>query len=96
MVYVHVLDGMNCGFKILMIRTVDTDIVVLAVAKIYDPSNLEELWIAFGTGKDFRYLPIHEMSRALGPQMAKGLPFIHAFTGSDTTSYFANYGKKSA
>lgn len=37
---------MNCGFKRLMIRTVDSDIVVLVVAKMHDLRNLEELWIA--------------------------------------------------
>lgn len=94
--FVHVKDAMNCGFKSVMIRTVDTDVVVLAVAHFQDLPNIEQLWIAFGTGKDFRYIPIHEIASTLGPQMAKGLLFFHAFTGCDVTSYFANHGKKSA
>ena len=92
----HVKDAMNCGFKLVMIRTVDTDVVVLAVAHFQGLPNIEQLWIAFGTGKDFRYIPIHEIASALCPQMAKGLLFFHAFTGCDVTSYFANRGKKSA
>ena len=86
---------MNSGFKSVMIRTVDTDVVVQAVAHFQDFSKLEEFWIAFGTGRYFRYIPIHEISSALCPQMAKGLLFFHEFTGCDVTSFFTNYGKKS-
>ena len=30
----HVKDAMNCGFQSVMTRTVDTDVVVLAVAHV--------------------------------------------------------------
>lgn len=95
-ILLHVQDAVVSGVKSVMIRTVDTDIVVLAVANFQSFENLEQLWIAFGTGKAFRYIPVHEIANVMDPQMAKGLPFFHAFTGSDTTSYFANYGKISA
>ena len=36
----HVKDAMNCGFKSVMIRTVDTDVVVLAVTHFQDLSNI--------------------------------------------------------
>ena len=55
-----------------------------------------QLWIAFWTGKDFRYIPIHEISSALCPQLAKWLLFFHAFTGCDVTSDITNRGKESA
>ena len=67
----HVKDAMNCGFKSVMIRTVDTDVVVVAVALFQGLPNIEQLWIAFGTCNDFRYIPIHEIASALCPQMAK-------------------------
>ena len=54
---VHVKDT-----KLVMIRTVDTDIVVLTVAYFQGLPNLEQLWIAFATGKDFRYILIHEIA----------------------------------
>ena len=41
-------------------RTVDTDVVVLAVSRVHDFS-VDEIWIAIGTGKHFRYLPIHSI-----------------------------------
>ena len=58
--------------------------------------NIEQLWIAFGTGKDFRCIPIHDIASALCPQMAKILLFFHAFTGCDITPHFAIRVKKSA
>ena len=87
---------MNCGFKSVMIRTVDTHVVVLAVAHVQGLPNIEQLRIAFGTGKDFSYIPILAIASALYPHMAKGLLLFHAFTGCDVTSYFTNRGKKSA
>ena len=45
---VHCVDAANKGHKSIMIRTVDTDVIVLAIASFH------KLWIAFGTGKSFR------------------------------------------
>ena len=87
---------MNSGYKDAIIRTVDADVVVLAVAYFQDLENIGNLWIAFGTGKDFRYIPVHELARSIGPDVANGLPFFHALSGCDTTSQCANQGKKSA
>ena len=55
-----------------------------------------EVWIAFGTGKDFRYIPAHIISTGLGPMKSLSLPMFHSFTGCDTVSHFANIGKKTA
>ena len=46
------------------IRTVDTDVIVLAVTSA-QRINITELWIAFCARKNFRYLPTHEMANAL-------------------------------
>ena len=43
---------MNAGYNKVLIHTVDTDVVVLAVASVQRLSGVE-LWIAFGTGKIF-------------------------------------------
>lgn len=60
-----------------MIRTSDTDTVVLAVSKMQD-IDVNELWIAFGTSKHFRYLAIHDIAAQLGLQKVKALPMLHA------------------
>ena len=54
-------DPMNCGLKTATIRTVDTDVVVLAVAHFQGLPNIQQLWISFGTGKEFKYIPIHKI-----------------------------------
>ena len=77
------------------IRTVETDVVVLAVASA-QRFNITELWIAFGAGKNFRYLPAHEMADALGPDRGVALPMFHAFTGCDTVSCFGGRGERIA
>lgn len=94
-VILHTLDASLSGYRRIMIRTNDTDVVVIAVANFQD-IPVDEFWIAYGTGKHFRYLAIHTIARRLGVQKAKALPFFHALTGCDTVSFLAGKGKKTA
>jgi hypothetical protein len=94
-IMVHVADAVLRGFNKFLVRTVDTDVVVLAVAAVQE-LGLIEIWIAFGTGKDFRYVPVHEIAASLGPRKSLALPMFHAFTGCDTVSHFAQVGKTTA
>lgn len=81
--------------KKIGIRTVDTDVVVLAVtAASHHPAH--EVWIAMGTGKDFRHIPAHHIAQAIGPEKSCCLPMFHSFTGCDTVSFFNGIGKKKA
>ena len=70
-------------------RTVDTDVVVLAVASA-QWLDLAELWIAFDAGKKFRFFAAHEIAigKVLGPDRCIALPMFHAFTGCDTVPFF--------
>ena len=45
----------------ILVRTVDTDVVVLAVMAAETLLADNEVWIAFGTGKHLRYLAAHQM-----------------------------------
>ena len=76
-IMLHLEDVAREKYNTLMIRTVDTDVVILAIATVQHLS-LSELWIAFGTGKNFRYLAIHEIARALGPEKCLTLPVFCA------------------
>lgn len=50
------LQGHTKGY----VRTVDSDIVVLAIHYMYlDELGMTELWIGFGTGSAFKAIPIH-------------------------------------
>ena len=96
----HVFHCAKEGHTRIAIRTVDTDVAVLATA--YVPKIEEavghsiELWLAFGSGGKIRYIPCHDISFSLGPEKSMALPFLHALTGCDTTSAFLGKGKKSA
>jgi hypothetical protein len=48
--------------------------------------------MAFGTGKHFRYLAVHDIARALGHERSKALPLalFHAMTGCDTGNSIIN------
>ena len=92
---VHVADAVGNGHKSIMIRTADTDVVVLAVAAVAALS-LDELWMSYGTGKSHKVLPAHVFAKALGSSKSRCLPFFHVLTGCDTTSFFAGHGKKTA
>ncbi|XP_032222990.1 uncharacterized protein LOC116604554 [Nematostella vectensis] len=94
-ILLHVKHASARGMKKVLIRTVDTDVVILAVA-FARKLPVEELWVAFGVGKHLRYLQIHSMVDNLTTSQCEGLPFFHALTGCDTVSFFSRKGKKSA
>ena len=88
-------DAVKEGCKKVCIKTVDTDVVVIAISVSRDLRG-EEIWVAFSSGKTFRYNAIHTISNSLGPLKSRLLPVFHAFTGCDTVSSFAGIGKKTA
>ena len=84
----HVAHATRHGHSKILIRTVNTDVVAIAVRIFQLLEALQQLWVAFGTGKSFHYLAIHEIATAVGPQKALALPMFHALTGCDTVSAF--------
>ena len=94
-IFLHLEDAVHQGHSRVSIRTVDTDVVVLAVASA-QWLDIDELWIAFGVGKNFRFFAAHEIAKTLGPDQCIALPMFHAFTGCDTVSFFGGKGKKTA
>ena len=92
---IHASECGKNGIRKMMIRTVDTDVVVLAIV-YFSQMSLNELWIAFGSGKQFRYIPVHEIVNILGEEKSKVLHIFHAFTGCDQTSAFQGRGKNTA
>ena len=76
------------------VRTVDTDVVVLALA-MFERINTEEFRIAFGTGSNFNYIPVHSIA-AEWIQEHVLFSMYSMFTGCDTTLALAGRGKKTA
>ena len=90
----HVADVVYSGHKSVLIRTTDSNVVVIAVQVIKHMKNkIEELWIAFGSGRNFHYIPVHTTASNLGPSKSLALPAFHALTGCDTVSSFFGKGK---
>ena len=58
------------------VRTVDTDVVVLAVMITATLPAGVEVWLAFGGGKHLWYL-----AACLGTEKSLALPMFHALTG---------------
>ena len=93
-IFLHLVDAITrseaCTF---LIRTVDTDVVVLS---IYAASilPLTKIYVAFGKGSSFRYIASHTITSSIGYNKSQCLPTFHSFTGCDTTSYFVGKGKK--
>ena len=91
----HLADAVNEGFCTILLCTVDSDIVILAVAAA-SKLDVQELWVAFGTGKNFRYIPAHEIPSSLSPDKSQALPVFDACMWCDTVSSFNTRGKKTA
>ena len=73
-------------------------LVVILVGKFYDllkTQPLTDIWMAFGMGKKYRYLNINAICESLGESKSQALPFLHSYSGCDTTSAFHGKGKKS-
>ncbi len=96
---VHVQDALRSGARRVLVRTVDTDVIVV-LAGIYftlkDMYQDADIWVGFGTGKHYKCYSINSICQNFGKQRSRALPFFHAFTGSDTTSQFLGKGKKTA
>ena len=92
----HVAHAAHHNHNKTLIRTVDTDVVVLAVSVVQCLEPETELWLAFGTGISFRYLAAHTIAHGLGANKARALPMFHSLSGCDTVSSFVGHGKKTA
>ena len=55
------------GHKKMVIRTVDTDVLVLAVL-VYEQLQveMEEPWVDVGAGKNRKFFPVHETLEHIG------------------------------
>ena len=92
----HMKDGFDReGLHRVLVCTVDTDVVVLAISAVAKLNDLN-LSIAFGTGTNFRYLNVNNLANSISHDKANVLPMFHAITGCDTVSFFADKGKISA
>ena len=93
----HLLNALQRGSKTCLICTVDTDVVVILIGrfdKLTAICPMANIWVAFGTGKNFTYYHVNYIAKTIGAEKSASLPVFHSFTGCDTVSAF--YGKAKA
>ena len=96
-IFVHVKELVLKGHAVLLVDTVDTDVLVIAISCFNELSQfgLEKLWIEFGAKINRRWIPIHDLTSVLGIKSTR-LLFWYTFTGCDAVSAFGGKGKLSA
>ena len=97
-IVIHLIDMVTNGITKIGIRTVDTDVLVLALASFnkLDDIGLREQWLLFGTDKKYRNIPVYRIASEIGTEMCSALPGFHEYSGCDTVSAFVGTGKKTA
>ena len=92
-IFLHIKDSITRNkVSTCLIRTVDTDVVVLAIHMASQTGI--NVFVAIGMGEHFRIIPAHSIAKKLGTTKSKALLLFHSITGCDTTSYFNTKGKK--
>ena len=86
-IIVHVRHSLEGGAESVLVRTVDTDVVVILVGKLHDLlayNRRAKIWVAFGMGRHYSLIDINTICLTLGESRA--LPVFHAFTGCELRS----------
>ena len=79
----------------VIIKTADTDCLIIGLACRLNYDNQIKVWIEGGThtSNNICYINIDELYSHLGKILCKSLPAYHTFTGSDFTASFTRKGK---
>ena len=88
-ILLHVAHCARHVLRKLVIRTVDTDVVVLAIGH-FPALRLDELWVRFGVGTHVRQIAIQEIVKNVNE---KAQMLFNAVSGCDTVSICLGHGK---
>lgn len=89
MFHIHDILSNQSGPTSITVYTGDTDVFVCLLYHItvnWRNLGLQELWLIRNSGVKRSILPLHDISTALGDEVTRCLPALHALTGCDTTS----------
>ena len=82
----------------VVIRSPDTDVLVLAVNYLPKMANTVKMWLETDTINSTtdkrRFVPVHSICAAVGPQFCNVLPAVHSLTGCDSVSFLFGIVKK--
>ena len=83
----------------IVVKSPDTNVLVLLVHYFQNMKNTSELWfqtrLITSTKDCRRYIPVHDLCKSLSSVVCEILPADHALTGCDTASSFFGIGKNS-
>ena len=54
------------NYKLILIKTGDSDVVTIAISVFHKLPMLNKLWIEFETGKSLKFIPVHEIAAKMG------------------------------
>ena len=83
-ILVHVKDALAKGGRSVLVRTVDTDVLVILITQFHTLSLTWpglSFWVAFGMGKNFHLLSVNTTREYLGEQKCCALPFFSCVYG---------------
>ena len=75
-VVVHILHALEHGERTVLVRTVDTDVVVILVGTFHNLAAVQpllDIWVGFGTGKNYRFYNINAICASLGEPWSQAL-----------------------
>ena len=84
-IVVHVLHALTHGAKTILVRTVDTDVVVILAGTFHDlvaTQPLASIWVAFGMDNNYRFYHINAICASLGEPQSRALPVSTHFQGA--------------
>ena len=96
---IHIMNALEEGNNTFLVRSVDSDVVIILLGKLDEIMTRypdTDIWIRFGKGNTLTNISLTSVFNNIGKEIARGLPFFHAFTGCDTTSAFKGKAKKTA
>ena len=79
----------------VIVQSPDTYVAVICV-HMYGTIMCPKLWFRTGVKNRRSYIPIHDIVSAIGPELCRALPALHALTGCDSTSALSGIGKQTA
>ncbi|KAL2098309.1 hypothetical protein ACEWY4_007516 [Coilia grayii] len=90
----HANHASKNGYETLLVVSEDTDVMILSLVCCKSINAL--LCQKAGTQNRTRYINISKLAQCLGEDLCDALIGMHAFTGCDSTSAFADQGKLKA
>ena len=93
----HLKDCLSSGLKDICIISPDTDVLVILLGifpKLKAQYDFANIVLQKVLRKNQLTVQIGPLVERLGQQLCQAIPFLHAFSGCDTTSAFKTIGKK--